>query len=102
MPDDGLQPASVLVARAECQLEDIQPPIRAFWHAYSATRQLATQSARDFLEEAARYCAACMVQTVYELSVDQPQMPSFGIRLLQLSDNILANPGEAVAHLLAI
>lgn len=102
MPDSRVAPSSVLVERAECRLEDIQPSIGAFWRGYTAAGGLVARSARDFLDRSIRYCAACMVQTAYELSVDQPQLPAFGIRLLQLSDNILANPEDAAAQLLAL
>jgi len=100
MPDTGLVPATLLVERAQYQLDDMQPVIAAFWLGYTAGRQIDDLSARALLERSMRYGAARMVQTAFELSVHRQQLTSSAVRLLQLSNNILASPLDAVEHLL--
>jgi len=101
IPDTGMTPATILVDQAQYKLDDMQPAISAFWQAYAMTRQIGAEAARDLLERSMRYGAARMIQTVFELSTETSQLSPFAVRLLQLSDNILANPKEAVEHLLA-
>lgn len=101
MPEMGLTPAGVLVERAQYRLDDMQPAIAAFWRAYKSTRRIDDESARELLERSIRYGAARLVQTAYEISMHGEQLTAPAVRLLQLSENILASPQEAVAHLLA-
>jgi Phosphotransferase enzyme family len=103
MPDSGVEPASLLIDRSKYKLEDIQRCICAFWQAYTLTRELKdNETVRGLTLRSAKYCAAWIVQTVYEISVGHAQLPPFGIRLLQLSDNMLADPEGAVADLLSL
>lgn len=102
MPDNGVEPGSMLIECAGCRFENIQPSIRAFWESYRLRQDLYGSSALDFLDRSIRYCAACMVQTVYEVSVDLSHLTPYGIRLLQMADNILSSPHEGIAHLLEL
>lgn len=102
MADSGREPGSMLMEGAGRSLEDMQPSINSFWQTYTLKRQLGREQARELLDRSIRYCAARMVQTVFEISVERSQLPPFGIRLLQLADNILANPEDGVRELLDV
>jgi 5-methylthioribose kinase len=101
MPETGNAHATALVERAQYRLDDMQPAIAAFWQAYTSARALDKTPAREMLDRSMQYGAARLVQTAYEISMHGEQLDAFAIRLLQLSENILASPREAVEHLLA-
>jgi hypothetical protein len=102
MPETEAGPAAALVERAQFRLEDMQPSIAAFWQAYKSARVLDETRARELLDRSLRYGAARLVQTAYEISINGAQLDVFAIRLLQLSENILANPQEAAENLLGV
>lgn len=102
MPAVAGVPAEQLVSGAQFPVERMQPAIRAFWKTYVETRGLDQEEARDALERSVSYAAARMIQTAYEYMFQAPQITTSALYLLQLSLNILKNPREATASLLAL
>lgn len=102
MPAVAGVPAEQLVSAARFPVEKMQPAIRAFWKTYVETRGLNHEEARDALERSVSYGAARMIQTAYEYMFHAPQITTSALYLLQLSLNILKNPKEATASLLAL
>lgn len=102
MPAVAGVPAAQLVGAAQFPIEKMQPAIRAFWKTYVETRGLDHEEARAALERSVSYGAARMIQTAYEYMFHAPQITTSALYLLQLSLNILKNPREAIASLLAL
>ena len=72
-------------------LAEIQPAIRAFWEAYAGSAEM--------LERAVGYAAVRMIQTAWENLMTASEIGAEEVRLLQVSQNILASPREAVQRL---
>ena len=102
MPAVAGVPAEQLVGAAQFPVEQMQPAVRAFWKTYAETRGLGAAEARADLERGVAYAAARMIQTAYEYMFQSPQITTSALYLLQLSLNILKNPREAAASLLAL
>jgi hypothetical protein len=79
----------LLVSRARCPLERLQPAIRGFWESYVSGMQWDGEAARAMLFRSVRCGAARMVQTAYEMMHHCQQMPPAGAAMLQTSFNIL-------------
>ncbi|MBV9928773.1 MAG: phosphotransferase [Acidobacteria bacterium] len=102
MPAVAGVPAEQLVGAAQFPVEQMHPALRAFWKTYTETRGLNAAEARESLERSVSYAAARMIQTAYEYMFQSPQITTSALYLLQLSLNILKNPREATASLLAL
>jgi hypothetical protein len=102
LPATGDAPPSQLVEQAAFPLEAMQPAIRAFWRSYVVTLGRNGRGQGELLERCVRYGAARMIQTAFEYMNYSPQITASALRLLQLSLNVLTNPGEAVSDLLAL
>jgi len=72
-------------------LAEIQPAIRAFWEAYAGSA--------DMLERAMAYAAVRMIQSAWENLMTASEIGAEEVRLLQVSQNILASPHAAVQRL---
>ena len=88
--------ADQLEQYAQSPLEHSHGAIQAFWDAY---RQGRPGLDAGFLERAASYGAARMVQTVYEYAFQEQQLNAHHICLLQLSLNMLRDPRRALNDL---
>jgi len=55
---------------------------------------------RTMLMRSARFGAARMIQSAYEMMHHWQQMPPVGVAMLQVSLNILKRPADAVRNLL--
>ena len=80
-------------------LEEIQPAIRAFWQAYAGRLGATGSAAADMLERSVGYAALRMIQTARENLATVSEIGAEEVRLLQVSQNILASPKEAVQRL---
>jgi hypothetical protein len=95
-------PAQRLTASATFPLEALEPALRAFWSGYVAGLELAPDAAARWLDRAARQVAARLVQTAYECVQSLAELPLHVLRLLQLSENIFADPRRAASELLGL
>lgn len=102
LPEGGDAPLEHLVEQATYPLESMQPAVRAFWRSYVETRGADVRDAGELLERSALYGAARMVQTAFEYMNYSPQITPSALRLLQVSLNVLTNPGEAIRELLSL
>ncbi len=88
--------------RPAATLEELQPPIRAFWRSYRTRRDLSAAQARETINRAIAFSAARLAQTIYEISVNEERLSDFAIHLLQAGQNILEDPQKALAELYGI
>jgi hypothetical protein len=91
-----------MLESAQIPLRNLHPATRAFWNAYRASARMDANAADDFLLRSVRFAAARMAQGAYELSAAAPTPSNLAIAMLQLAANILADPGDALLHLLGI
>ena len=97
----GSTPAQFL-QNAPYPIEAMQPALRAFWLAYTEARQVRQAATKELLVHSVQYGAARMLHTAYEYMYYSPQITSNALGQLQVSLNILNNPGEAITDLLAL
>lgn len=81
-----------LVGRAQRPLEQLWPAIDDFWKTYAAEMGFDATTSRTMLNRSARYGAARMIQSAYEMMNAHQQMPPAGAAMLQTSFNILNRP----------
>lgn len=102
MPIQGKAPPFEYVSKAPFPLEVMQPAIRAFWLAYARTREVVEAEQVAVLQRSMSYGAARMLQTAFEYMHYSPQITVNALSLLQVSLNILNDPGSAVQDLLGL
>jgi hypothetical protein len=91
-----------MLESAQIPLANLHPATRAFWNAYRGAAGLDANAAGDFLLRSVRFAAARIAQGAYELSATVPTPSNLAIAMLQLAANILADPRDALLHLLGI
>jgi hypothetical protein len=84
-----------LAARARHPWPAVQEALRAFWHGYRQAAGLAPADADRLLSRAVAFSAARLVQTAYEWAQPANALPPQAVLLLQVSANLLEDPGEA-------
>ena len=84
------------------RLTTFQPGIRAFWRSYVRSIGVSAAEAEKRLLRSVRYAAARLVQAAFEWTQDSAQPSAHMMVALQLSQNILKRPEEAVVRLLGI
>lgn len=82
--------------------ERIQPATRALWSTYLRASGIAADAAAESLFRSARYAAARLVQTAVEQAQGSASVDRRAVLLLQLAENVLAQPGRAIGVLLGI
>ncbi len=87
---------------ARIPVETLQPAIEAFWISYREARGFSEQESADELLHSVRCCGARMIQTAFEASAEQDRMTRYAVTLLQVSLNILEDPGLAARALLGL
>jgi hypothetical protein len=97
----GLPPESY-VSAAALPLENMRPPLHAFWNAYADSRGYGATERRNQIERCLRFGAARLVWAVVEQRLYAPRLDLAATALLQVSLNILQNPPRAVAELLGV
>jgi hypothetical protein len=90
-----------MLEKAQIPLANLHPATRSFWNAYRDSVPL-NDAAGNFLIRSVRFAAARMAQGAYELSASTQFPSNLAIMMLQLAANILADPSNAVLHLLGI
>jgi len=79
-----------------------QREMARFWHAYIADASLGPEAAAALLGRAAGLAGVRLIQTAYESSEAQEELPRFAAGDLQLGINILARPQAAAKALFGI
>jgi hypothetical protein len=87
---------------ARFPLERMHPAVQGFWDAYRGSTVPTHCSAGEFLLRSCRCAGARLVQFAYEQSQRAPDVTQHVVALLQVSENILDRPLEALVHLLGI
>jgi aminoglycoside phosphotransferase (APT) family kinase protein len=102
IPVTGQAPPEDFPALARYPLEDMQPALRACWHAYARAMRLAGPIETAWLSRTVRYAAARLVQSALEAAQMSLQLTSSLVLHLQLAENMLRRPHEAAVHLLGL
>ena len=100
MPIASGLPPERYVGMASHPIEPMRPVMRAFLDAYAATRGLSESERKPSVARSLRFAAARLVWTAAEQRVHASQLDRAGMALLQVSFNILKDPGRAVTDLL--
>jgi len=95
----GLPPESY-VAMAGQPIEAMRPVMHAFWRAYAGVRGFGAADGRREIERCLRFAAARLVWSAIEQRLYAPGLDPSVAALLQVSLNILKDPGRAVRELL--
>lgn len=93
-----LDPAERL-ATAEYLLAVLQRGLRACWRGYLAAAGVKASLAPALLRRSVAYSAGKLLQSAWEISRRADRLSSLAVLLLQLSSNIVANPGRAAVEL---
>jgi hypothetical protein len=102
IPITGETPPERFPELARYPLDAMRPAINAFWTTYRQRRALDARDADTELERAVRYCAAWLLQTAFERTVPAIQLTGTIVVMLQLSLNLLLNPGGGALQLLGL
>jgi hypothetical protein len=102
MPIASGVPPEHYVGMASNPIEPMRPVMCAFLDAYAATRGLGESERKPALERSMRFAAARLVWSAAEQRVHDSQLDPGGMALLQVSFNILKDPGQAIADLLNV
>ena len=100
MPVDSNLPPEAYVGVATRPLEPMQPVLRAFWSAYSATRGIPSDKRAAELQRCMRFAAARLAWTAIEHRLHEQHLDASATAHLQVSLNILQDPARAVRDLL--
>lgn len=102
MPIGGGLTPDRYVGMAAQPLEAMRPVMQAFWRSYAGVRGFDATEARHQIERSLRFGAARLVWSAIEQRLYAPKLDSSAAALLQVSLNILKNPGRAVKELLDV
>lgn len=96
------QPAGNLIDQSSIPLERLQQAIGAFWRSYAASAGLNPRQQRDMLFLAAHYAAASLIQDMTGRLQEMNVSPNRIALILDVSESLLLNPGEALDALAGI
>lgn len=102
IPITGDIPPENFPQLAKQPIEKMQPALNAFWQGYVRTRGLNTDEAHHLLLKSIKFAAVRLVQTAYEVMQMNSKLTAPLLCLLQVSQNILKWPNEAIPQLLGI
>jgi hypothetical protein len=97
--DDGVPTVAAL---AESPWVVLQAASRAFWLGYLATAGTDDHWAETAASKVPRFAAARMVQTALEWTTQGAALPIPAVLLLQVSENVFANPAAACSEFFAL
>ncbi|WP_447403017.1 phosphotransferase family protein (plasmid) [Lysinibacillus sp. fkY74-1] len=83
-------------------LSKLQPAIRSFWESYFQRMELDSITSSELLLRAVKYASARLLKTTFEQMQMSKQLTGNVIFSLQLSQNMIQRPREAIKHLLGI
>ncbi len=87
---------------AQVPLRQLQPSALALWHAYCQGRGWNVADARPQLQRTFRHAGARLLQSAYEHLMQVPEMTGQGIVMLQTAADMLHDPDQSAAELLAL
>jgi len=102
IPIIGDGPPDKYVEAAEVPLVRLQPSMRAFWRSYKHQVAITGGASLEFLLKATEYAAVHLLQTALEQVAEAVAVPGGVICLLQVSLNMMRDPGRAATDLLGI
>jgi Ser/Thr protein kinase RdoA (MazF antagonist) len=106
MPLEPDLSAEAMIDRARYPLSVLRPAIRSLWQGYRAAAGLGTPEnepeADALFRRAVAFSAARLIMAAHELSLEQEELPTQAVLLLQLGVNMLADPESAQAQLYSI
>lgn len=91
-----------LLAHTALPLRRMRPALRAFWEVYVRHRCCSGSELTGTLHRATRFAAAGLLTAALEEAQMLSELPASVLFLVPLSQNILARPDEASAHLLGL
>ena len=97
----GLTPDQ-MIAAARYPLSTLQGALRAFWAGYRAGAGLSADEAGALLARSVAFSGARLIQSAYEMAFGAQVLPATSVLLLQISANLLADPGLAQVQLYGI
>lgn len=99
LPLGGGMSLAQAAAASPFQMAEMRPALAAYWTSYARARKLGPAASRALLERSVTCAAARMIQTAYEGIQQSPQITPQALCQLQMSMNILREPGAAVRDL---
>jgi hypothetical protein len=102
MPIGSGLPPEAYIGMASQPLEAMRPVLKAFWKSYALTRKFSETQSKTELERSMRFGAARLVWSAIEQRLYMPQLDPAATTLLQVSLNVLKDPGRAVKELLDV
>lgn len=102
MSTPGQATVGRLIRSARVPLRRLQRGMNSFWFAYSLARRYSKADGREFLVRAAGFAAARLVQTAFEQMTHARSLTPHAVLALQLSENIVAKPYDALSALMGI
>jgi serine/threonine protein kinase len=93
----GMQPAFKKI-----NLEEVQPCINAFWKRYTQQLKFDPAQQRQFLVKAIKFAALKLIHFCFELAPGSATLQPGGVKMLQMSFNILRSPENAGSQLFGI
>ncbi len=91
-----------LIDNARFPIETMQPALQAFWQTYREELQLSESQANDLLIQSVMFSGARLLQTTYESMYQSVRLTAHAIYMVQLGQNLLSSPEEAIEILLCI
>jgi hypothetical protein len=102
MPAGGGLTPDEMIAAARYPLSTLQGALRAFWAGYRAVAGLSADEAGVLLARSVAFSGARLIQSAYEIAFGAHVLPATSVLLLQISANLLADPGLAQVQLYGI
>jgi len=102
MPLSGQATAETLSAGARLPLARLQESIRAVWDGYREAIGLGPAEAEALLARGVAFAAARLIQSAYEHAADADRLPGGSVLLLQIAENVAADPARARLQLFGI
>jgi hypothetical protein len=102
MPAGGGLSAEQMIAAARYPLATLQGAMRALWAGYRAAGGLGSAEADELLARSVAFSGARLIQSAYEMAFGAHVLPATSVLLLQISANLLADPGLAQVQLYGI
>jgi hypothetical protein len=102
MPAGGGLTHEEMIAEGRYPLATVQGAMRALWAGYRAGAGLGPAEAGDLLSRSVVFSGARLIQSAYEMAYGASVLPATSVLLLQISANLLADPGLAQVQLYGI
>ncbi len=102
MPMSDELNAEERTSRATFPLAVLQRAARAIWSGYRSEARLGAEQAEELARRAVAFSAARMIQSALEAAAGADRLPGPAVLLLQISENLLADPARVQAELYGI